>query len=91
MSHLADEQLMSLGEDSHRLDDAWRGVEWALATEADDYEVVFEPNLRQLPTDAQGGLPELNILYRIEEDVRVVVEHIETRDDCQFEVIFGDA
>ena len=89
LSHRAEEQLTALGESFQRIDEAWRGIEWSLATEAESYEVVYGPDVRQLPTDAHGGLPEFNVLYRIESG-RVVAEHLETREDSQIKAIFGE-
>lgn len=61
--------LKALGSDIQRLDDALTGIEWALSTNPEVYDVVKGTvNTRLLKTDALGGLPPLRVWFRIDED-----------------------
>lgn len=74
--------LAALGS-PERLDDALTGVYWALSTNPEVYEVVkgFR-DIRLLKTDALGGLPELRIWFRVDEDgSHVHLEHIESVEE----------
>ena len=78
--------LQALG-DPGRLDDALRGVYWALATNPDVYEVVrgFK-DIRIIKTDPLGGVPALRIWFRIDEGGHHVhlelIESIEQADEA---------
>lgn len=71
--------LEQLGPDIARLDDALTGVEWALATNPEVYEVVKGTvRTRLLKTDALGGLPPMRVWFHIDEDGQHVhLEYIE--------------
>jgi hypothetical protein len=61
--------LAQLGTDIRRLDDALTGVEWALATNPEVYEIVRGTRFaRLLKTEPLGGLPPLRVWFRIDED-----------------------
>jgi len=61
--------LQSLGADIRRLDNALTGVEWALSTNPEVYDIVRGTvSTRILKTDALGGLPPLRVWFRIDED-----------------------
>ena len=80
--------LNELGKigDCKRLDDALRGVTWALSRNPKVYEVVEgTKDVRLLKTDSFGDLPELMIWFRIDEvDERVellMIESVQEEDD----------
>ena len=74
--------LAELGTDLRRLDDALVGVEWAVATNPEVYDVVKgTTDTRVLKTDALGGLPPLRIWFRIDaQGQRVHLLYIEAVD-----------
>lgn len=60
--------LEELGHDLQRLDDALVGVEWALATNPEVYDVIRgTADTRIVKTDALGGLPPLRVWFRLDE------------------------
>ncbi len=72
--------LRELGTDIRRIDDALTGVEWALSTNPEVYDVVKgTQDTRLLKTDALGGLPPLRVWFRIDENGHDVhLDYIET-------------
>lgn len=61
--------LSELGSDIERLDDALTGVEWALSTNPEVYDVVAgTQQTRLLKTDPLGGLPPLRVWFYVDED-----------------------
>ena len=79
------DKLGKLG-DYKRLDDALRGVTWALSNNPKVYGVVEGmKDVRLLKTDSFGDLPELMIWFRIDEaDERVellMIESAQEEDD----------
>ena len=75
--------LAALSQNLRRLDDALVGVEWALATNPEVYDVMRgTAYTRILKTDALGGLPPLRIWFRIDEQGQHVhLLYIEIIDD----------
>lgn len=71
--------LAALGSDIRRLDDALTGVEWALSTNPEVYDVVKGTlQTRILKTDALAGLPALRVWFQINDDGHHVhLEYIE--------------
>lgn len=76
--------LQVFGKDIQRLDEALTGVEWALSTNPEVYDVVKGTvSTRLLKTDALGGLPPLRIWFRINEDGnRVHLDYIEAIEEA---------
>lgn len=74
--------LKGLASDIRRLDEVLVGVEWALSTNPEVYDVVKGTvNTRILKTDALGGLPPLRVWFRIDEDGNHVhLEYIESNE-----------
>ena len=77
--HALNELSAELGSDIRRLDNALTGVEWALSTHPEVYDVIRGTlESRLLKTDALGGLPPLRVWFRIDEDGQHVhLEYIE--------------
>lgn len=75
--------LKAIGDDIRRLDDALTGVEWALSTNAEVYDVVKgTQDTRLLKVSAFGGLPPLRVWFRIDEDGhRVHLDYIEAVEE----------
>jgi hypothetical protein len=70
--------LEQLDSDLKRLDDALTGVEWALSTNPEVYDIVKGTrDTRLLKTKALGGLPPLRVWFRIDETSHVHLEYIE--------------
>jgi hypothetical protein len=61
-------QLRTLG-DIQRLDDVLAGMEWALGSRAEYFDIVEGmEDVRLLLTDAIGGLPAFQVWFRIENE-----------------------
>jgi hypothetical protein len=78
-AHAYTSALAGLG-DLRRLDDALRGVAWALATKPAVYPEVAN-GVRVLKTAPLGGLPPFVVRFRIDDDrEEVELLHVEAMD-----------
>lgn len=71
-----EEQLTLLKHDAPRLDEILDGVTWAIATHADDFEVV-DRTLRVAFTDPFPDAPAMRIFFQIQDDDNVTLNYIE--------------
>lgn len=77
------EQLQSIG-DIERLDDALRGVYWAVATNPEEFAGVVG-SVRLVKTIRIGGVPALCIRFRVVDEDLVELLHVELASTSPFQ------
>lgn len=73
-------------DDCWRIDEVVRGVEWAVAQDAEHFPRSRSADtVRIVNTDPGNGVPALQILVRIEDDAHCSLLHIEERRGSELE------
>lgn len=76
-STLFSEQCTQLGVGVRRLDDVLESAVWAVANAADDLPTIPGTKLGWIPISSWPGVPEMIVLFRIENDDLVELQWIE--------------